>query len=89
MLVNLLLQDGKSNYMEGLMRKSNSSLPLADISHRPLPRHRSLVHSVVMEYSGGVEAKEEPHTRIYIYIYPIPEYASIPWTFFRYLQDCT
>lgn len=47
MLVNLLLQDGKSNYMEGLMREYYMSQKLMDASHCPLSRHCALVHRVV------------------------------------------
>jgi len=53
MLVNLLLQDGKSNYMEGLMRESTGSsekrvLTVSDVA---LPRHRTLLHSLVIIYN--------------------------------------
>jgi hypothetical protein len=49
MLVNLLLQDGKSNYMEGLMCESingrgERELIISDVA---LPRHRSLLHSLI------------------------------------------
>ena len=49
MLVNLLLQDGKSNYMEGLMCEFTNVkdcyvLIISDVS---LPRHRSLLHSLI------------------------------------------
>jgi hypothetical protein len=49
MLVNLLLQDGKSNYMEGLMCESSNAryLHVLTISDVALPRHRSLLHSLI------------------------------------------
>jgi len=49
MLVNLLLQDGKSNYMEGLMCEFTfeSLLHLLTTSDVPLPRHRSLLHCII------------------------------------------
>lgn len=47
MLVNLLLQDGKSNYMEGLMRESIIKKNVADYSYCAIPCDRALVHSIV------------------------------------------
>ena len=49
MLVNLLLQDGKSNYMEGLMCELTNvkDCYVLIISDVPLPRHRSLLHSLI------------------------------------------
>jgi hypothetical protein len=50
MLVNLLLQDGKSNYMEGLMCESTYGIVVhvLIISDVPLPRHCPLLHSLIV-----------------------------------------
>lgn len=71
MLVNLLLQDGKSNYMEGLMRKSTKCKHLADSSHRPIPCHRPIVHSVVMQWTLAKD--QHAYTRY-------PKYANLDLT---------
>jgi Ca2+/H+ antiporter len=49
MLVNLLLQDGKSNYMEGLMCKSfySSCLLVLTRSDVPVLGHRALLLCLV------------------------------------------
>lgn len=63
MLVNLLLMDGKSNYMEGLMRESTKRQTLADDSHCAIPCHRPLVHSLVREYDGEWHECHHVYTR--------------------------
>jgi hypothetical protein len=72
MLVNLLLQDGKSNYMEGLMRKSKSSETFADGSHCAIPRDCTLVHSFVIKrtMAGGMDTSAYIYTRY-------PKYANL------------
>jgi hypothetical protein len=49
MLVNLLLQDGKSNYMEGLMCRSfnSSNLLVLTRSDVPVLGHRALLLCLV------------------------------------------
>lgn len=59
MLVNLLLQDGRTNWLEGLMREYSGRC-VANISHDPLRRHCPQLHCRLINSAAPLRLTVSP-----------------------------